>query len=793
MQNPPVRKIFTVFLASPTDLIDHRRAAKEEVDTLNEALRGIGWEIDLLRFEDVPPGAGRPQDLINPDLDRCDLFLGVLWCRWGQPTGTYSSGFEEEVERVLSRRERDGTPQIWLFFQKVGEDQSADAGPQLSQVLEFRKRVEQERRLFYKEFTDADDWRKLLRAHLLSYVLRAAALASAAENRNRATRIATAEVPGVPMPSDAHREALGALDHLYALVTLPESQGQPELLARAVFVALAAFGGVNAESLGAGTVAALYRSRKGVSLTPAEIQILALSIIWDAYGVIAGWCWLAQIPTENIASWLWSVATQPDGRAAPGALRWLVYWDGPLPWSSAHFEEFIDRALLNGQGEVARQAATVLSRVGGNAEAELLQRGLEGTGNAFAAGALAEVFAKSDPEHAFAFVLGETRIAVTALVARLRRSTSRIRTPLLAGGLSDPRPEVRKFALEGLDSRGELKDEQARTLLADGSSAVRCAAYRSLVSRYIGNRAALRALADTASRDALLPSECRHQVLTSWLDTLPGDEVADLIAWSSSDGVAAYEYLVMHGNVGVWATLRADLDSGFERMRGEFGEQLRVQFGQSADALIAQWEDPKLVEFVRGRFTIAALNGLAEHGNPEDVALIRRFLWSGDWEVQRAAIRALGRLGGPDDANELIGIAQGPRGTLTEDAALGAIALAPGWTGAAKDLVEVQDTGIVRTALRAMWSEEPQAGADCLRGLLRHTFVSARRMGAAYLLAHFEDAALEDVLDEYLAEGHYYFDVLAMFDAALYAPEPIRAGYRSQVEQEVIAQDGDFG
>jgi hypothetical protein len=53
----------------------------------------MGWE-DTLETK------GRPQELINKDLQECDYFLFILWDHWGsKPTkarGRFTSGSDEE-------------------------------------------------------------------------------------------------------------------------------------------------------------------------------------------------------------------------------------------------------------------------------------------------------------------------------------------------------------------------------------------------------------------------------------------------------------------------------------------------------------------------------------------------------------------------------------------------------------------------------------------------------------------------------------------------------------------------
>ncbi len=41
----------------------------------------------LVPEEGIEPTRRRPQEAINKALDECELFVGLLWRRWGQPTG----------------------------------------------------------------------------------------------------------------------------------------------------------------------------------------------------------------------------------------------------------------------------------------------------------------------------------------------------------------------------------------------------------------------------------------------------------------------------------------------------------------------------------------------------------------------------------------------------------------------------------------------------------------------------------------------------------------------------------
>ena len=122
------RHILNLFLASPSDVTVERAMADDVVATVNKLIRLLGWQIDIHKWEDTSPAFGRPQAKINPMVDECDLFIGLLWERWGQPSGEFSSGFEEEYERARTRRKASGAPEIWMVFKEVHAEKLKDPG-----------------------------------------------------------------------------------------------------------------------------------------------------------------------------------------------------------------------------------------------------------------------------------------------------------------------------------------------------------------------------------------------------------------------------------------------------------------------------------------------------------------------------------------------------------------------------------------------------------------------------------------------------------------------------------------
>jgi hypothetical protein len=170
------RSIIKVFLASPGDLAEERRAAKRIVDeeNANHAVEQ-GYQFELVGWEDTVAQHGRAQEIINRDLDQCNFFVGVVWKRWGTPPGptggVYSSGFEEEYERSEDRFRRSGKPSISLLFKTISDEDKRDVGPQLEKVLKFRKQFTDDYRGAYQTFADLRDFEQRFRA-ILAFFLR---------------------------------------------------------------------------------------------------------------------------------------------------------------------------------------------------------------------------------------------------------------------------------------------------------------------------------------------------------------------------------------------------------------------------------------------------------------------------------------------------------------------------------------------------------------------------------------------------------------------------------------------
>ena len=76
-----------------------------------------GVFLKLIRWEDMAPQIGPgPQQVINEQIGVYDLFVGIMWNRFGTPTDVAASGTEEEFQAALGSWRSTKRPWITFYF-----------------------------------------------------------------------------------------------------------------------------------------------------------------------------------------------------------------------------------------------------------------------------------------------------------------------------------------------------------------------------------------------------------------------------------------------------------------------------------------------------------------------------------------------------------------------------------------------------------------------------------------------------------------------------------------------------
>lgn len=164
---PQQHIVLNVFLASPSDVAYERDVIQNIINELNKTWsKNLNLRLELLRWEtDVIPNFGEySQDVINQQIgNNYDIFIGLLWSRFGMPTKEYESGTEEEFYRAYSLYKSGKDIDLLIYFKNdpiAIEDIDPD---QIRKIKDFKNTIQDLGGVY--GITNNDNFEGKLRAH----------------------------------------------------------------------------------------------------------------------------------------------------------------------------------------------------------------------------------------------------------------------------------------------------------------------------------------------------------------------------------------------------------------------------------------------------------------------------------------------------------------------------------------------------------------------------------------------------------------------------------------------------
>lgn len=163
-----------VFIASPGDVPEEREIASLVVSELRRVfedllpipLEAVRWETHA--WPDVGVDA---QDVINREIGEFDIFVGIMWRRFGTPTKRARSGTDEEFQRAYDYFRKYKRPRVMFYFRK-SPFYTTDVRElkQFQKVIKFRRELEKLGVLFW-EYDTPIDFERSVREHLIRQIL----------------------------------------------------------------------------------------------------------------------------------------------------------------------------------------------------------------------------------------------------------------------------------------------------------------------------------------------------------------------------------------------------------------------------------------------------------------------------------------------------------------------------------------------------------------------------------------------------------------------------------------------
>jgi len=785
------RNVLTVFMASPSDLEPERNMSREVVDRINKVInRRVDWHVELLGWEDTLPGYSRPQDMINKDVDCCDLFLGLLWRRWGQSTGKYTSGFHEEFLRACARRANSNSPEIWLFFKNIDSDNLEDPGDQLKKVVEFKKDQIKRKELLFREFADESDWEKTIYDLLLAYVLD---LIKESQESGPDKATATSKETGedLGLSSENNRKIDASYPpELGLMLQKANSQvnGNEDAvidfwdITRMFLLASSWFSSVHSnERFGVHEINLVFSKRTSWTLSKEERSLIFRTIALDEYSTRPGWYWFRNSEDSLLEKEVSLLASKPmDSEIRKRALRFMVKMNyRPL-------SEILEENLSDNDSDVVLEAIKLLAATGLPEDIQLLDKALDSEESEITKSAVAahlDLLNRAKPNEAFR-EYAEIGGNIPMFIDRGSKELDLlVDDDVLLESLNSKHTEVRRFVMGYLRALKRLNIDQARCFLKDADWEIRRQALWRLVD--LGEKVTvgqIKKLAPPppprASRPLGLsllggysdyhytgPNVLDEFYLPILKQSPPEDTVALLDTYTSKIEVA-YRYLAVNHFELIEFRIRRDLDEDFAHITSELEQK-----GWNTDT----------VDFVKAQMIESALVGLVEHGNESDLTYARKFLGKTRHNTaDLEALKLIEKYGDVSDVENLVEVAL-KSGTSTQLAFDVALKFADNRIAILEIMLNEGDGKTAGKAAEELWTLEPIRIRELSRAMLYEEDVDKRLKGLAILIKFDEKDKLEALLDEYMTTYPHYYNVVSCLDKVLYAPGRLGELFRNEL------------
>jgi hypothetical protein len=778
--------VVKVFLGSPGDLSSERAIVRARAEHFNRLwsdaydihFRVVGWE-------DAPPVARRPQARINQDADGCDLFIGLLGARWGSDSGMYSSGFEEEYTSAHARWTSGGAPEIALLFKTVSTAQLEDPGPQLRRVLEFRQSIIDGKEIFFKDFTDATQLSNAVDSVFAEY----------AQNRERKRAGRSEGLPQTPQSDssdegqtlEADASSISAVISTVDAATPSQAAGRLDFWSklRLLLFSLSAYSEFQEHAvLHTHDANLVFRRRKSWVLGELEELNLIRSMLRDSNRYTPGWYWLAHGDPERARERLW-LFCRFDRHSKKRAAALLAH-DLTLPGDP----DIVRESLRD--PETAPSISELVGRLGDSSWLPFIAEARQAAG---AAGAEVGHLATAEfdirvreqgtmpLEDLEAFTAVGVSAAITGLSARLADMDDAQVAIVLSRLKGRPRSEI----VRQLSDAKRLTKEMAKSMLSDADARVRESAVRTLI--------AYGQVFDRTELTSLFPSESPSAVtgLLSLASIFDRVDVSELIRldfrlltfeqlmasadFFELDGRAAVEALVQIHWADYQAQLAAHLDSAFDDLREAADARNLDTMGVTLSSIWSANRTSDLIEYIRGQFLEAALQGVRQFGHE------RAREWANKYTDTRYPERvrelAFGILFDLGEAFDRVALVR-EFSTLPPSAAARVLPQIFAQIPFDADLFELlasHASEILHDEMKRHLACSWQASySTILEGFMTSSTARIRLLAAKILLHNLNELGLEQLLDRYIELTTYYYDVVVIFDETLYGASPFVEG-----------------
>ena len=173
--------VLRVVVSSPSDVQAERGIVDQVVRELdfvfrkllperNVRLESFRWETDAYSRLDPSSNTGA-QGVLDEQIAEYDVFIGIMWLRFGTPVRDAESGTEHEFNNAVRQFRERGSPDLMFYFSRATHPPLSESQhEQYGKVLAFRKRVEEMG--LHRIYASSGEFEKILRQDMVNLLER---------------------------------------------------------------------------------------------------------------------------------------------------------------------------------------------------------------------------------------------------------------------------------------------------------------------------------------------------------------------------------------------------------------------------------------------------------------------------------------------------------------------------------------------------------------------------------------------------------------------------------------------
>jgi HEAT repeat protein len=577
----------------------------------------------------------------------------------------------------------------------------------------------------------------------------------------------------------------------------------------------------------------LYLYRDRLKTLSVELILLLRILINDSEGLLPGWYWFSWMDEKALKTALFNFALS-DQNVSVRARAWEILAAARIPpvEDTATWDEYL-KAMLSDEAHVKKAGMSYLGAVGGKRDLPTIKGGLDDSSvSGEAAISRLLVLARSSPAQVLTESIPKYLPDKKRIISELKTNIGNISKDALVRALQnkDTDEDIKFVAVEELKRKNGLTDEIASSLLGETSGRVAQVCYRHLIERgekFDPNDIYLKIGDDTYNRQHGTeyffrdpPYADTKAVILEMYRSYAAEDLWKLVDWQSELSDVAYSAL---GDVAYKALSLYHFNEASSRIRDDLNQEFKLYEGPYLEAATAKWvkwkeeEEPRSMrevglsslisafrpnkkekermpeesaksetESVKSKYIAAALAGIAQNGEADDIVFGRKYLSRDDYDVRVEAVELIKRFGDEDDIQDLINVAKSTEGILQESSALAALKLSPDVKETARALLLEAKEDLASAVVGYLTGEQDAAAMSAfLEPLLREEHDIVRRKVTAFFARKFPKEELEELLGRYTSQLPYYYDVVCWLDKILYAPAQLKGTFARQLEEEL--------